>query len=80
MDVTVLPDSFSVDSGKLSIGQSGGSVELVTLFHVGPTVSDFVKLNLCSSISLWQIRQKMDIVQGELTKQLNPRLKDQTLE
>jgi hypothetical protein len=80
MDVAFRPASFSVGSGKLCIGQSGRSVELVSLFYLGPTVSDLVKLNLCSSIRLWQIKQKGTTLKGELTKQLNPRLKAQSLE
>ena len=62
------------------MGQSAGNMELATLFHVEPTVHDFVKLNLCSSINLWKIRHKGTRLQGEMTKQLNPRLKAQTLE
>ena len=80
MDVAFRSASFSMGNGRFSIGQSGGSMELATLFHVVPTVSEFVKLNLCSSIRLRKTRQKGTRLQGEMTKQLYPRLKAQILE
>jgi len=75
MDVAVRSASFSVGNGRFSIGKSGGSIELATLFHREPTVSDFVLFH-----NLWKIRHKEARLQGEMTKQLNSRLKAQILE
>jgi hypothetical protein len=64
MEVAFRPACFPVGNGELSKGQSGGNVELATLFHLVPVVN----------------KAERELLHGELTNQFNCRLKAQTLE